>query len=231
MTIFDIIIVVILGLCFLFSLFKGMVREVFSLLGYLTGYVLAINYQDDLALSLKAMLAQPVVARIVGFAIIFFAVRIGFGLMGRFIRKYMVGATVLSLPDRLLGGVLGLAKGLVIVTIVMFPLSLFDDIYKKTTQGSVLAPYLEKIVYVVSQEAHERNLLDKFSKFSIEDVKKKFKQMTDFNKLTQDLKAKKDEILNAVQDKAKKAVKDKRQDEYTDEDKSKLKDLLNNLSK
>ena len=97
MTIFDIIVVFILGLFFMFSLFKGMIREVFSFLGYLTGYVLAINYNDELATMLQGMVTQEVMARITGFAIIFIIVKIAvtmiiflavkfiFGLLGQLI--------------------------------------------------------------------------------------------------------------------------------------------------
>ena len=226
MTIFDIIVAVILGFFFLFSLFKGMVREIFSLLGYLAGYILALNYQDELAVWLREIVAQPVIARVVGFAIIFFVVRISFGLIGRLLRKFMAGSTVLSVPDRILGGVLGFAKGLVIVAVIMFPLSLFEDSYKKVTQGSVLAPYLEQIANFVSQEAHERNLLDKFPKVSIDDVKKKIKELSDLKELSEDMKAKKDEIMKSVQDKVKTESKEQTQEKYTDEDKAKLKDIL-----
>jgi len=226
MTIFDIIVAVILGFFFLFSLFKGMVREIFSLLGYLAGYILALNYQDELAVWLREIVAQPVIARIVGFVIIFFVVRISFGLIGRLLRKFMAGSTVLSVPDRILGGVLGFAKGLVIVAVIMFPLSLFEDSYKKVTQGSVLAPYLEQIANFVSQEAHERNLLDKFPKVSIDDVKKKIKELSDLKELSEDMKAKKDEIMKSVQDKVKTESKEQTQEKYTDEDKAKLKDIL-----
>ena len=230
MTVFDIIVAVILGLCFLFSLFKGIIREVFSLLGYLAGYVLALNYQDDLAELLKEAVAQPIIPRIAGFVIIFLVVRISFGLLGRLIRRFMVSSTVLSIPDRIFGGVLGLAKGLVITAIVMFPLSLFEDTYKKATQGSVLAPYLEQIANFVSQEAHERNLLDKFPKISVDDVKSKMKQLSDLNKLSQDMKEKRDDLFREIQEKAKQAVKDKPQEEYSDEDKDKLKKMLNTFS-
>ncbi len=230
MTIFDIIIAVILGLFFLFSLFKGMIREMFSLLGYLAGYVAALNFQNELAEVLKETFSQPVIARIVGFAIIFFVVRISFGLLGRLIRRFMVSATVLSVPDRILGGLLGFAKGLVIIAIVMFPLSLFEDAYKKATQGSVLAPYLEQTANFVSKEAHERKLLDRLPKISVDVVKDKMKQLSDLNKLSQDMKVKKDEIFKEIQNKAKQAVKDKPQEEYSDEDKDKLKQMLNTFS-
>ncbi|MDP7557809.1 MAG: CvpA family protein, partial [Nitrospinaceae bacterium] len=133
---------------------------------------------------------------------------------------------VLSVPDRILGGVLGFAKGLVIIAVIMFPLSLFEDSYKKATQGSVLAPYLEQIANFVSQEVHERNLLDKFPKVSIDDVKKKIKELSDLKKLSEDMKAKKDEIMKSVQDKVKTESKEQTQEQYTDEDKTKLKDIL-----
>ena len=44
MSIFDYSIIFITSVCCLFSFNKGMVREIFSLLGYLVGYVLSIDY-------------------------------------------------------------------------------------------------------------------------------------------------------------------------------------------
>jgi hypothetical protein len=73
---------------------------------------------------------------------------------------------------------------------------------------------------------HERNLLDKFPKVSIDDVKKKIKELSDLKKLSEDMKAKKDEIMKSVQDKVKTESKEQTQEQYTDEDKTKLKDIL-----
>ena len=172
MTLFDIIVAVVLSLSFLYSLFKGMVREVFSLAGYLIGYILAINFQDSLAEIMKDVVTHPLAARIAAFVIIFFGVKIGFGLVGRLIRRFIAAAPVLSLPDRILGGVLGLAKGLVILVIIMFPLSLFEDTYKKATQGSVLAPYLEGVIQTVSREVKNREFLDRFPDISVKKINK-----------------------------------------------------------
>ncbi|KMP10931.1 hypothetical protein UR09_03865 [Candidatus Nitromaritima sp. SCGC AAA799-A02] len=223
MTLFDIIVVIVLGLCFLFSLFKGMVREVFSLAGYAAGYVLAINFQDTLAAAMKDMVTQPIAARIAAFAIIFIAVKFGFTLIGKLIRKSMEGTAVLSLPDRLLGGALGLVKGLVILSILMFPLSLFEDTYDKATQGSVLAPHLEKIVQVVHRTAKERKLLDRLPDFSMDDVKEKLGQMESLDKLSEEVKKAKEKIFNSGDGKP--------QEDYTPEDKKKLDDLLDILNK
>ena len=240
MTIFDIIVVLVLGFFFLFSLSKGMVREVFSLLGYLTGYVLAINYNDELAIKLQGMVPQEILARIAGFAIIliivkiivaliiFFTAKYILGLIGRLIRRFMDGSTVLSLPDRILGGVLGLFKGLVVIAIIMFPLSLFEDISEKVTQGSVLAPHFEKMVHIVSRGSYEGNLMDNIPKLSVNDIKNRFKRMNGLEELMQEMNTKKDDLLKSAQDLV---VKEKSQENYTDEDKNKLNDLLNTLSK
>ena len=137
MTTLDIIIIIVLGLFYLLSWFKGLIRETFSLLGYLGGYIFAINYNAELAEFLQGMVSQEIMARIAGFAIIFIVVKIVvaliifvvvkflFGLLGRIIRQFINGSKVLTLPDRFLGGIVGLCKGLVFIAIIMFPLSLF----------------------------------------------------------------------------------------------------------
>lgn len=223
MTLFDIIVAVVLSLSFLYSLFKGMVREVFSLAGYLFGYILAINFQDSLAEVMKDVVTHPLAARIVAFVIIFFGVKIGFVLLGGLIRRFMKAAPVLSLPDRILGGVLGLAKGLVILVIIMFPLSLFEDTYKKATQGSVLAPYLERVIQTVSRELKDRKFLDRLPDISVKDIKEKLVQMKNLNKLTKELKEPKDKFTDAANGKP--------QENYTEEDKQKLDELFNMLKK
>ena len=53
-----------------------MVREIFSLLGYLVGYVLAMDYYEEFATALQSMVSQEIMARISKFAIVFTVVKI-----------------------------------------------------------------------------------------------------------------------------------------------------------
>ena len=64
MSLFDFFIIVVVGICFLYSFSKGMVREIFSLLGYLVGYVLAMDHYDEFATALQSMVSQEIMARI-----------------------------------------------------------------------------------------------------------------------------------------------------------------------
>ena len=110
MTLFDGIVTIIVGFFFLSSLARGMVRETFSLFGYLAGYILAINYHGALALVIQSMIMEEFMARISEFPIalilikiltaiiIFFAVKVFFGLLGKLISGFIGGTKFISLP-------------------------------------------------------------------------------------------------------------------------------------
>jgi len=218
-----------------------MVREIFSLLGYLVGYVLAMDYYEEFATALQSMVSQEIMGRISEFAIVFtvvkilvglfiiFIVKIIFGLLGRLIRKSVEGTLAISFLDRIVGGALGGLKGLVIVAIIMFPLGLFNGGYEKVTQGSIIAPYLEKIISLVSQESYIDKFLDFSSEMSFDGVQEKFQKIGALNEITQDIKHKKEELLDAVKGELKNSPDDA-MDNHTKEDKNKLNDLLKTFS-
>jgi len=219
-----------------------MVREVFSLLGYLVGYVLAMDYYEEFATALQSMVSQEIMARISKFAIVFTVVKILvvlfiifivkgiFGLLGRLIRKSVEGTLAISFLDRIVGGALGGLKGLVIVAIIMFPLGLFNGGYEKVTQGSIIAPYLEKIISLVSQESYIDKFLDFSSEMSVDGVQEKLEKIGDLNTITQDIKHKKEELLDAIQGGIKNIPEEGAMDNHTKEDKNKLNDLLKTFS-
>jgi len=242
MSLFDFFIIFIIGICFIYSFSKGMVREIFSLLGYLMGYVLAMDYYEEFATALQSMVSQEIMARISDFAIVFtvvkilvglfiiFIVKIIFGLLGRLIRKSVEGTLAISFLDRIVGGALGVLKGLVIVAIIMFPLGLFSGGYEKVTQGSIIAPYLEKIISLVSQESYVDEFLDFSSEISVDEFQEKIKKMSELNAITQDIKNKKEKFLGTIQEGIKNKPEDAAMENYTKEDKNKLNDLLETFS-
>ena len=219
-----------------------MVREIFSLLGYLVGYVLALDYYEEFAIFLQSMVSQEVMARIAEFTIVFtvvkilvglviiFIVKVIFGLLGRLIRKSVERTLAISFLDRIVGGGLGFLKGLVIVAIMMFPLGLFSGGYEKVTQGSIISPYLEKIISLVSQESYIDNFLDFSSEMSFDGVQEKLEKIGALNEITQGIKHKKEELLDAVKGKIKNSLEEDAMDNHTKEDKDKLNNLLKKFS-
>ena len=242
MSTFDYAIIFITGICCLFSFYKGMVREIFSLLGYLVGYVLSIDYYEEVTSILQSMLSKEIMVRISEFSIvftivkilvaifIFFTIKFSFDIVGRLIRRSVGGSIAISFPDRIGGGVLGILKGFVIVAIMMFPLSLFRGGYERVTQGSIITPYLEKVFSVASQESFSEKFLDLTSDMSVDSIQGKLKKMSDLNTITKDIKIKKDELLDNIKILTKKELKEEAMEKYTEEDKNKLNDILETFS-
>ena len=65
---------------------------------------------------------------------------------------------------------------------------------------------------------------------SIDEIKKNLQQMSDLENITQDFKSKKDKLFKRVEGAVKSSKDEKILENYTDEDKDKLKSMLEKLS-
>jgi membrane protein required for colicin V production len=113
-TLFDYLVLFVLVASVVISTLRGLVKEILSLLGWVVAFVLANAYGAKLAPMLPAMIPGETVRLIVAFIVLFLGVRILMGLLSLAIGA-LITATGLSLADRGLGGLFGLARGIVIV--------------------------------------------------------------------------------------------------------------------
>jgi len=201
---------------------RGMVRELFALLAYVGGYFVAINFQKDFAVTLRAYISNPTASEIISFALIFVGTLFGISLVGKIMQKLVHSAPGLSGLDRILGGVIGLAKAVILLIILMFPLRFFPDINSELTRDSVLAPKLVELSNTLGQEIDTDKIIKKIPDFNMNGVKKNFKQLKDIGNLTNSFKPEE----NGVDKNA-----GNPQDNYTNEEKSKLNDILLSLDK
>lgn len=114
MTIFDYLVLFVLICSIVISTLRGLVKEILSLLSWVVAFVVANAYGESLAELLPNMLPGSTTRLIVGFIALFIGVRILMGLLTMALNE-VVKATGLTLVDRGLGGLFGLARGLVIV--------------------------------------------------------------------------------------------------------------------
>lgn len=114
MTIFDYLVLFVLICSIVISTLRGLVKEILSLLSWIVAFVVANAYGEELAALLPDMLPGNTTRLIVGFIALFIGVRILMGLLTMALNE-VVKATGLTLVDRGLGGLFGLARGLVIV--------------------------------------------------------------------------------------------------------------------
>ncbi len=143
---FDIFALIIIGVSILYSVWKGMVREAFSLVALVTAYMLALNLYADCASFIGEVITEETVANILSFIVLFLAGLLFVALLGRVIKKFLHSTHTISGWDRLLGGLFGMVKGVFLVIVCMFPLQWFDETYARWTEDSMVAPYLEEWV-------------------------------------------------------------------------------------
>ena len=136
----DIVLIIIVTASVIYSLFRGLVREVFSLLSIILGFMAAIRLYPVPASILLTWIDNSVIAHILGFVLTFIAVSILISLLGRLVRKFVKFARLES-GDRLLGAVFGLLKGVFVVTVLILALILFLPPAHPVLTQSKLSPY------------------------------------------------------------------------------------------
>ena len=152
---FDILILVILGYSLVRGLFRGLVKEISSVIGVFGGFYAAYTYFKVLAGMLSGLIKDVSYLNILSFLIIFCGVLIVVSVLGVII-KYLLNITFLGWVDRIGGVVFGIAKGILIIAVLFISLTAFLPKGSAFLKNSVLAPHVswisEEMAKVVSQE-------------------------------------------------------------------------------
>ncbi|HJV85640.1 MAG TPA: CvpA family protein [Noviherbaspirillum sp.] len=114
MTIFDYLVLFVLVCSVVISTLRGLVKEILSLLGWIVSFIVANAYSEDLAALLPDMIPGNVTRLIVAFIALFIGVRLLMMLLTMALDA-VIKASGLTLADRGLGSLFGLARGLLIV--------------------------------------------------------------------------------------------------------------------
>ena len=123
MTVFDFGVISILLISLLFGLWRGLLYEVLSILGWPIAFVVSNIYADSLALHIP--IKQEMVRLVGAYALVFVAVIIVWGILVLVLTKLMrmIG---LGQVDRMLGGVFGLLRGLLVILAVVWLAGMTD---------------------------------------------------------------------------------------------------------
>jgi membrane protein required for colicin V production len=139
---FDISLTIALILSGVWGCSLGLVRALLSLVGLAAASVLALRGYLDVAQRLEPLITTPWVRQAVGFALIFLAVMVVVMVCSSLLRL-ILRAVGLSLVDRLLGGLFGLAKVVLVVSVLlMMANKFFPSVRVQLETESVLAPIL-----------------------------------------------------------------------------------------
>jgi membrane protein required for colicin V production len=162
MDMFDIIVLAVIGILTVFGLLNGMVKQLFGLAGVVAGYMLAMRYYQLCSKYLTSL--HPGTAKVISFIAIFLVCIVVAHIIGWLVGKF-VTTTGLGFLNRIGGGLLGFAKGCLIVCVVVTVLHTFlpaDNqlleksrtiryilpvtvLFKKVTHADIKAKYNEKV--------------------------------------------------------------------------------------
>jgi membrane protein required for colicin V production len=140
----DILIIAIIAISAVISLVRGFVQEAFSLATWIAAFAVAWFFFRPLAGQLEHLINVPSIRLGVAYCIILLVVLVLGAIVNR-LMKSLVESTGLSGTDRLIGIFFGIARGAVVVAILVLlaGLSPFpDDVW---WQESRLIPYFEEM--------------------------------------------------------------------------------------
>lgn len=150
----DIVILVVLGIFGIGGLRKGIITEAATLLGLGVGLYGAFHFSDFTAEKLVQWVEiNPKYLNVIAFVVTFLVLAIVVNLLGRLVAK-MVKAINLGFIDKLGGFIIGIAKGVLICSLLVMLLNALEikNIIKdKDKEGSMLYPYIEQTVPYVYQ--------------------------------------------------------------------------------
>ncbi len=164
---FDLTILSILLLSIIVSLFRGLIREVLSLLIWIGAFWLAWTFVDKGASWLEVFIELPSARHLIAFVALFLAALIIGGMINYLVGK-MIAKTGLGATDRFFGMFFGLGRGLIAVTAIILFLQATPLSQDPWWNESKLQPQFSKLANWIKAKMPE----DLASYFSFIDAEK-----------------------------------------------------------
>ena len=148
MTVFDSAVLLIIALSVMLSIIRGAVREVLSLAAWVLAFWAAQIYTVEFAALLPETLSNTSLRLMASFALVFLTVLVVMSLVAILCSK-LVKASGLSVADRSLGVVFGLARGFLMVLILVLLGGLTSLPKQPTWKDALFSSQLERVATYV----------------------------------------------------------------------------------
>jgi membrane protein required for colicin V production len=145
MSLFDYLLLFILLSSIIISTMRGLIKEILSLISWIVSLVVANAYGESLAVLLPALIPGQMLRLIISFLVLFIGVRLLMSLL-MLALDALIKASGLSLADRGLGGLFGLARGCVIVMAAVLICGMTAIPQQAFWKDALLSPMVETAV-------------------------------------------------------------------------------------
>lgn len=157
----DYALLTIIALSALYSVFRGFVREILSLISWVMAFWIAIKFAPRLAETFADFISIPEIRFIGAFLLIFLLIMVGSIFISRLLVS-LLQAGGLRPFDRLVGAGFGMARGIVIVTVLVLLAGQSPLTDEPAWQQSRMVPYLQKVA-VWAADRVPREMLENVS--------------------------------------------------------------------
>lgn len=148
MNLFDLGVLIIVGLSAMLSFYRGFIREVLSLGGWIAASVVSLRFLEPAANYLKPQVHSEPVAVAIASIGLFLITLVVFTIVTGLILKGLKPAAKVGLLDNLAGLCFGVARGVFIVAIAFFIMTKFfadEKNYPDIVKHAVSRPYVAKV--------------------------------------------------------------------------------------
>jgi membrane protein required for colicin V production len=147
---FDVVAAIALLTGGIWSFFRGLTREILSILGIIAAIMLSSRGYPHVANHLSPIIAHVWLRQAVGFALIFVSTVVLYVLIAAVCHR-LVKAVGLSLPDRFLGGLFGIIKvGIIIAALCLVTGQFFPPVATRLATNALLAPVFFRMAALLS---------------------------------------------------------------------------------
>jgi membrane protein required for colicin V production len=140
----DVVILALIALSAILSLFRGFVAEALALASWLVAFWVAMMFYEELGQWLSQWIAVPSAQKVTGFALLFICVLL-LGAVVNYLAGKLVAKTGLTGTDKMLGVIFGVARGAVIVAILVLLAGLTPVPQDPWWQESQFLGYFEQL--------------------------------------------------------------------------------------
>lgn len=152
---FDMLIIVILAFCVIRGVFRGLIKEMSSIIGVLAGFYAAYSYYMVIAELLSRWISSAAYLNILSFLILFCSVFFIISILGVVI-KYVLDIAFMGWVDRVFGAGFGIIKGILIISVLLIIFTAFLPQNASLVKDSVLASHVafvsERMAKIVSKD-------------------------------------------------------------------------------
>jgi membrane protein required for colicin V production len=148
---FDIMLVVALVAFAAMGAVRGMAREVATIVAWVAALMIAWLFAADVESWFDGLFAERTARVMAAFLALFGIVWIGGTVAGHLVSRHLLGRGSLRIVDRVAGGLIGFARGAVIVVAVFLAAGLTSAPMQHWWRESALAPHFERLAVKATQ--------------------------------------------------------------------------------